>query len=41
MKIAVIGIGLIGGSIAKELKKIYPQASLMGIDHNPLIRKLI
>ena len=35
MKIAVIGIGLIGGSIAKELKKIYPQASLMGIDHNP------
>ena len=34
MKIAVIGIGLIGGSLAKELKKQYPQATFLGIDHN-------
>ncbi len=34
MKIAVIGIGLIGGSLAKELKKQYPQATFLGIDHD-------
>ena len=34
MKIAVIGIGLIGGSLAKELKKQYPRATFLGIDYN-------
>lgn len=32
MKIAVIGIGLIGGSFAKELKKQFPTAQLLGMD---------
>ena len=35
MKIAILGIGLIGGSFAKELKKQFPSATILGIDHNP------
>lgn len=35
MKIAIIGIGLIGGSFAKELKKQFPTATILGIDQNP------
>src|SRR5690606_41177166 len=33
-QIVSIGIGLIGGSLAKELKKLYPEATLFGIDNN-------
>jgi prephenate dehydrogenase len=34
MKGVIIGIGLIGGSFARELKRIYPDIALMGIDRN-------
>jgi prephenate dehydrogenase len=34
MKIYVIGIGLIGGSIALEVKALYPEAKIFGIDSN-------
>ncbi|RDY58857.1 prephenate dehydrogenase [Flagellimonas nanhaiensis] len=32
MQVAVIGIGLIGGSFAKDLKQLYPEANIIGID---------
>ncbi|QBA63401.1 prephenate dehydrogenase [Muriicola soli] len=35
MKIGIIGIGLIGGSMSKDLKKILPDAEIFGFDHNP------
>ena len=34
MKIYVIGIGLIGGSIALDAKALYPEARIFGIDSN-------
>ena len=34
MKVYVIGIGLIGGSMAKDLKAIYPNIKILGIDVN-------
>ena len=34
MNIYVIGIGLIGGSIALDTKALYPQARVFGIDNN-------
>ncbi len=34
MKVVVIGIGLIGGSLAKDLRKAYPGVSLLGQDVN-------
>ncbi|PWA07991.1 prephenate dehydrogenase [Flavobacterium laiguense] len=34
MKIYVIGIGLIGGSIALDAKALYPEAKIFGIDSN-------
>lgn len=34
MNIVVIGIGLIGGSIALSIKTIYPQATIFGMDKN-------
>lgn len=34
MKVVVIGIGLIGGSFAKDIKKLYSEASIWGIDKN-------
>ncbi len=34
MKIAIIGIGLIGGSIAKTIKKINPEYTFVGVDTN-------
>jgi prephenate dehydrogenase len=34
MKIYVIGIGLIGGSMALDIKKIYPEATVYGVDNN-------
>jgi len=35
MNVFVIGIGLIGGSLAKDVKVLYPQATVFGIDINP------
>lgn len=35
MKIGIIGIGLIGGSMSKDLKKALPEAEVFGLDHNP------
>jgi prephenate dehydrogenase len=35
MNIFIIGIGLIGGSMAKDIKRIYPDAEIYGIDSNP------
>ncbi|TAI46906.1 prephenate dehydrogenase [Flagellimonas allohymeniacidonis] len=34
MKVGVIGIGLIGGSFAKDIKRIWPDSSIFGIDSN-------
>ncbi|MGB5378092.1 prephenate dehydrogenase [Muriicola sp.] len=34
MKIGIIGIGLIGGSFAKDLKKAYTSAHIIGLDAN-------
>ena len=34
MKLYVIGIGLIGGSMALDLKKIYPNIEVIGVDTN-------
>ena len=34
MKIIIIGIGLIGGSLALDVKKYYPKAVISGIDAN-------
>jgi prephenate dehydrogenase len=36
MKVFVIGIGLIGGSIVLDIKRIYPQATIYGIDTNEI-----
>ena len=35
MNVYVIGIGLIGGSLARDIRKHYPEAKLFGIDLNP------
>jgi prephenate dehydrogenase len=35
MKVAIIGVGLIGGSFAKDLKRLYPDTKIYGIDANP------
>ncbi len=34
MKVAIIGIGLIGGSFARDIRKLYPAATLFGMDTN-------
>ncbi|MGB5645934.1 prephenate dehydrogenase [Muriicola sp.] len=34
MKIGIIGIGLIGGSFAKDLKKVYTSVHIIGLDAN-------
>ena len=34
MKIVVVGIGLIGGSLALKLRDIYEHAEILGIDRN-------
>lgn len=33
-QIVIIGVGLIGGSLAKDIKKLYPKAMFTGIDNN-------
>jgi len=32
MEVAIIGIGLIGGSFAKDVKKLHPNAKIIGLD---------
>ena len=32
MKVVIIGVGLIGGSFAKDVKKLYPEAEIIGVD---------
>ncbi|MFN7776619.1 prephenate dehydrogenase/arogenate dehydrogenase family protein, partial [Flavobacterium sp.] len=32
MKVAIIGIGLIGGSLARDIRLIWDQAEIIGID---------
>ena len=34
MNISIIGLGLMGGSLALNLKKIYPNWTILGYDHN-------
>ncbi|MFC4632686.1 prephenate dehydrogenase [Dokdonia ponticola] len=34
-KIYIIGIGLIGGSLARDFRKLYPKAQVFGIDKTP------
>ena len=34
MNIHVIGIGLIGGSMVLDIKSLYPDATIYGIDNN-------
>jgi len=36
MNVVIIGIGLIGGSFAKDVKLLYPEANILGIDKNEL-----
>ena len=36
MKVHIIGIGLIGGSMAKDIKQLYPDARIYGIDVNEM-----
>ncbi len=33
-KIYIIGVGLIGGSFALDIKRLYPETKIFGIDHN-------
>ncbi|MRI01538.1 prephenate dehydrogenase [Kriegella sp. EG-1] len=35
MNLFIIGIGLIGGSFAKDIKRIQPETKIFGIDNNP------
>lgn len=37
MNIAIIGLGLIGGSMAKTIKKVMPQHTILGLDTNPQV----
>ncbi|MDF0715681.1 prephenate dehydrogenase [Muricauda sp. 334s03] len=32
MKVVIIGVGLIGGSFAKDVKKLHPDAEIIGVD---------
>ncbi len=34
MDVVIIGIGLIGGSFAKDVKKLHPDAKIVGVDKN-------
>lgn len=34
MKVVIIGVGLIGGSFARDLRKVFPGAQITGADHN-------
>lgn len=42
MKITIIGVGLIGGSLAKDVRKLYPEVQIFGIDaHEPNIQAAV
>ncbi|MER3373893.1 MAG: prephenate dehydrogenase [Allomuricauda sp.] len=32
MKVVIVGVGLIGGSFAKDVKKLHPEAEIIGVD---------
>lgn len=34
MKVVIIGVGLIGGSFAKDVKKLHPESEIIGVDQN-------
>ena len=34
MKVVIIGVGLIGGSFAKDVKKLHPESEIIGVDKN-------
>jgi len=34
VKIGIVGLGLMGGSLALQIRKIYKQATILGLDHN-------
>ncbi len=34
-KVAIIGVGLIGGSLALDIKALHPECTILGIDQNP------
>lgn len=34
MNVVIMGLGLIGGSFAKDVRRLYPEARLLGIDRN-------
>jgi prephenate dehydrogenase len=34
MKVFVVGIGLIGGSMVLDIKSLHPEATIYGIDNN-------
>ncbi len=34
MNVVIIGIGLIGGSFAKDIKQLFPEAHIIGVDKN-------
>ena len=40
MKIYIIGIGLIGGSFAMEMRKLFPKSTIIGIDTCSVYEKL-
>jgi prephenate dehydrogenase len=35
MKVVIIGIGLIGGSFARDIRRLYPDCAIYGMDVNP------
>lgn len=35
MEVTIVGVGLIGGSFAMDIKRLYPNAKISGIDANP------
>ena len=34
-QVVIVGVGLIGGSLAKDLRRLYPELQILGIDKNP------
>nr|WP_299000462.1 prephenate dehydrogenase [uncultured Allomuricauda sp.] len=36
MKVAIVGVGLIGGSFAKDIQKLWPEVDIHGIDSNEM-----
>ncbi len=36
-RIAVIGLGLLGGSLVKSLRRVMPERKLIGVDHSEVL----